>query len=237
MNSIINFDNGHCVDHIAVGVKDTEEGVEWITELTGVKPSLVEPEPDQWYWSAALNLGKNCFLEIIGPNQNHKGFQPIKQMLKDFEVPSLFFWYIGTHNFELAKSIIEKYDFRLERIEDISYKRDDDIIDYKRAIIGRGFNSERPCIIQWNSRPKRLDAVKECSFKSLALSFPNPKNLNDLFSELQIDLQVKEGDAQMILTFDSPKGEIVLKGGGFEFSGLRAIPKMARLYTKYLSGL
>ena len=46
-----------CIDHIAVGVPDTKQGIQWISELTGSTPRIDDPEPNQWYWSAALNLG------------------------------------------------------------------------------------------------------------------------------------------------------------------------------------
>lgn len=236
MEALINQENGHYVDHIALGVRSTEEGAKWLEDLTGVKPYFHAPESGQWYYSAALNLGGNCALEIIGSNPEHQGFQPIKQILKSFDKPKLFFWYLGTKNFEKAQEVIENQGFKFERIQQVDYTREDYSVAYKRAMIGPGFRSEFPNIIQWESRPKNLTIEKGCVFKSLELVSPISDKLNLLFSTVGVDMRAKKGNPSMKLRFDSPKGEVMLEGGGFNFSGFGAMPKMAKLYLNYLVG-
>ncbi|MGB0523418.1 MAG: VOC family protein [Flammeovirgaceae bacterium] len=235
MEKLINIENGHPVDHIAIGVSNTEEGAKHVEELTGVSPYFHPPEPHQWYYSAALNLGGNCALEIIGPNPNHKGFQPIKQLLKSFKNPQLFFWYLGTNHFQKVKDVVESIGFKLERIEHLKYKRNTHETDYKRALIGPGFKSEFPNLIQWNSRPPRLNQHTGCQFKSLEIISTESNKLNSLFEELGIEIRAIQGDSAMSLIIDTPKGAVCFTGGGFKFEGIRAIPKMIKLYIDFLT--
>jgi catechol 2,3-dioxygenase-like lactoylglutathione lyase family enzyme len=234
MESLINNPNGYYVDHIAIAVDDTKKGVEWITELTGVRPTLDDPEPGQFYWSGVLAIGKDSFLEIIGPNPNHKGFHPFKQILKEYKVPKLAFWYVSTNKFDEVQKLVESNGFKIENVVKVAYKRDGNDIDYKRAGIGPGFRSEIPNLIQWNKRSKVFEFKKKCFFKSLELVSPESERLNKLFEILDITMRARNGKPSMKLKIGTPKGELVLEGGGFEFVGIKAIFKMIRLYFKYL---
>ena len=90
---------GTPLDHVALGVPDTERGVAEISRLTGFTPTLTEPEPNQFYWSGALPLGSGRFLEILGPNPAFRGFNPFIEIVKRLDKPRPLFWYVATNDF------------------------------------------------------------------------------------------------------------------------------------------
>lgn len=163
-SSIRNF-GGHQVDHLAIGVNDTKKGLEWLEKLTGAKSYLVEPEPGQWYQSGGLVIGEGVLLEIIGPNPNHNGFHPIKQVLKNYKQPNLMFWYISVKDFDAFENFAKKKKIPLETIQTMDYYRNGKHISYKRSTIGPGFLSDRPNIIQWISRQDRSMEDRSCKFE------------------------------------------------------------------------
>ncbi|MEL6860188.1 MAG: VOC family protein, partial [Pseudomonadota bacterium] len=81
MSNIIRRSHGFQLDHIGLGVSDTQEGVKWVEEQTGAKVDLHDPEPGQFYWSGSLAIGDSSFLEIIGPNPNYKKFHPFAALV------------------------------------------------------------------------------------------------------------------------------------------------------------
>lgn len=228
----------HYVDHIALGVNDTRAGMKYIEDLTGAKAYIPEGQQDQWYRSAALGLGAGCYLEIIGPNPEYKKFHPFKQILKDLTTPKLFFWYLGTHKFKECRAVIEENDFQIEQYNHIQKEIDDQLLDYEIAVIGQnGFESERPCLIQWNHFPKKRKKIEHiCQLKSFSVTSDHD-SLQSLFDVLDVKMKVLKGEPSMHLVIDSPKGEIVLEGGGFTFpNGLQKLIYGISLYGRHLFG-
>jgi len=238
--------NNLYIDHIGLGVSDTEVGVQWIKDLTGVEPKMVNPRSDQYYWSAGLHMGKSCALEIIGPNPKHKGFHPFKEVLKsiDNEKPRLLFWYLGTNKFDKAKKVIEggERKFKMWGIAHNSHKIEeandfDNVVEFTIGMIGPGFRSEIPNLIQWHKRPEKK-MEKKCTVTSFQITSPQSKRINDLFNSLGMSpsFKVEQGQqSNLTMIFDSPKGSITLEGGGLEFPAFpRMLGTMTKLYCSYL---
>lgn len=195
--------------------------MEWIEQLTGCKSCIDEPEPGQWYWSASLRIGRLCFLEILGPNRKFKGLNPLKEMLRDVEKPEPIFWYVSTDDFNAFKIRSEKYNAPFERIERIKFEREGKEVDYTRGVIGPGFISQRPNVIQWQSRPKcwhakhkNIDMQNTCTLKALKLKSPKSKELANLFHSLGIEMEVDHGNSEVTIEIYSPKGTIFITGKG-----------------------
>lgn len=235
MNTLINKKNSFYIDHIALGVNDTQEGIAYIEKLTGVTAKLPDSQHDNWYLSAALNLGNGTFLEIIGPNPNYSGFHPFKQILKELTEPQLVFWYLGTNNFKNTQSVIHANGFKLERYSHISKEIKGEKLDYEIAIIGKGFYSEQPCLIQWNEVPKQHYQQKEvCSIASFHIRCQQAKKLNTLFASLGMSFCVEQGNNQLSLTLNTPKGLVELHGGGIQFQGISSLASLLRLFKNHL---
>ncbi|KWV92020.1 hypothetical protein [Erythrobacter sp. YT30] len=56
---------GTQLDHIALAVSDNVKSVEFVLELTGVEVTLAKRDPKDFYWSAAIPIAEQSFLEII----------------------------------------------------------------------------------------------------------------------------------------------------------------------------
>lgn len=240
MNSLIKKKNDFYIDHIALGVSNTLEGIDYVEQLTGVRAFLPEGHSDNFYLSAAVNLGNGCFLEIIGPNPNHTGFNPFKQILKALPEPRLMFWYIGTHDFGTAKSVINQNGFKLERYNHIKKTKGDQVIDYQIAIIGKGFYSEQPNLIQWNQVPDKVyNNGDACHITDFKINFKNANALKALFEKLGIPqsetqhIQASDKNT-MSLTLDTPKGLVTFTGGGEEFQGISALFKTLKLFIRHI---
>jgi len=236
---LVSYENGHCVDHVAIGVSNTLIGIEWIEELTGCKACIEEPEPGQWYWSASLRIGKLCFLEILGPNPEFQGFNLYKEMLYSIKKPEPLFWYISTHDFDAFKKKSEENDAPLEQIERVKFEREGKKVDYIRGIIGPGFNSQRPNVIQWHSRLKcwrlehdNINTQNNCKLKALKLKSPESKELKTLFNSLGIEMEVANGNSELTFEIYSPKGIVAISGKGLSRKDFNLLT-VVRFSVKY----
>ena len=220
MNSIIRRSHGYQLDHIGLGVPDTKDGVKWVEEKTGAKVDLHDPEPDQFYWSGSLAIGESSFLEIIGPNPNYKKFQPFAALMKTLSDPQLLFWYIAVDDFEAFQTLARKTKAKLERVEAVNVEGGEAAqASYWRGLIGPGFLSERPNVIQWLKRPNReSQKAPECKLTDFRLANPEAAAINVVFAKLGIDVPVSKGASSIGITIDTPNGPWTIENEGIRWT-------------------
>lgn len=210
--------HGFPMDHIALAVSNTEDGVRYVEKLTGVAPVLTQRDPKDFYWSAALEIGEDSFLEVIGPNPDHRGMHPLKSFMAGLKQPTLLFWYIATDDFEAMRYRIEAAGERVKMVVKVDPETSANGADYTRGSIGSGLVTQQPGLIEWRKRSLQPGTDIPCRMTELHLSHPEPSDLNRLFSEIGVDLEVETGPSWIRLVLDTPKGEITLENPGTEIS-------------------
>ncbi|MEL7041572.1 MAG: VOC family protein [Pseudomonadota bacterium] len=220
MTKIIRRSHGFQLDHIGLGVSDTEAGVKWVEAKTGAQVDLYDPEPGQWYWSGSLAIGESSFLEIIGPNPAFKTFQPFAALLKTLSVPRLLFWYIAVEDFAGFQALVRQQKAKLERVEAINIDGGETAqASYWRGYIGPGFMSERPNVIEWIKRPAReSDAAPVCQLTDFRLANPQADAINAVFRKLGIDAELTNGPSSIGVTIDTPNGLWTIENEGINWT-------------------
>ena len=236
VGTVLKRHHGFPIDHIALAARDTQEAVDWLRTKLGAEPFMTEPEPGQWYWSGGLAVGDDSFVELLGPNPAHTGFNPIKQIIKQFDEPQLLFWYVATDDFDAFAARAKKAGAPLERVETIDFEKGTNRVAYTRGILGPGFESPRACVIEWRHRLDHGAADRSVKITDFTLSHPKAASMNGVYRQLGIDVTVQQGPSAMGLTLEGPNGKLVLQNPGQSFSGASALLKMAGLYAGYLAG-
>lgn len=221
--------HGLVVDHIGLGVPNTAAGVAWLEDKVGAKCWMSEAEPGQWYWSGALSIGADSFLEVIGPNPAWPKFQPFRAMLTKLRAPRLLFWYVAVNDFDAYAARAAAAGAPMERVERIGPSAAHGA-DYTRGNLGPGFITQRPNVIEWRSRPPRMDLDRSCRLIDFRLSHPQAPKLRAVFAALDIDVPVIEAPSSIGLTLETPKGRVDLDNPGMDWVGLGALVKIARLW-------
>ncbi len=233
---ILTRSHGLQLDHIALAGRDTEQSLAWLQKKTGAQPFTTEAEPGQWYWSGGLPLGEDSFLEVLGPNPAHRGFHPLKQLILGFDEPQLLFWYVATDDFDALAGRANAAGVPIERVETIDFERHGARVAYKRGIVGPGFLSERPCVIEWRHRAQRDHADHSVRLSGFELSHPLADEMNAVHQVLGIDIAVLRGPSWLSLVLDTPNGIVTLANPGQSFAGLSVFFRMAQLYIRYKLG-
>lgn len=225
---ILTRGHGFPVDHIALAVSNTEDGVRYVEQLTGVAPTLTQRDTNDFYWSAALEIGEDSFLEVIGPNPDHRGIHPLKSFMAGLKQPTLLFWYIATDDFDAMAQRIEAAGETLKMVVTVHPEKSANGSDYTRAAIGSGFVSQRPGLIEWRKRSIEPPSEHACRMTGFSLRHPKPEGLNELFEQIGVDLVVAHGPSSIGITLETPKGEVVIENPGAELSVLGMLSAILR---------
>lgn len=234
MTNIIRRSHGLQLDHVGLGVPNTEAGVKWVEEKTGAKVDLHDPEPGQFYWSGSLAIGEHSFLEIIGPNPDYEKFQPFAALMKTLSDPQLLFWYVAVKDFAAFQALARKAKAKLERVEAVNVEGGDAAqASYWRGLIGPGFLSERPNVIQWLKRPNReSEETPVCKLTDFRLSNPQADKINNVFEKLGIDVPVAKGASSIGVTIDTPNGPWSIENRGVRWTMPGMLVNVAGLWWR-----
>ncbi|MEM6999143.1 MAG: VOC family protein [Pseudomonadota bacterium] len=220
MARILRRSHGQQLDHIGIGVPDTLSGVEKIRTLTGARVDLHDPEPGQWYWSGSFLLARDSYVEIVGPNPEYQGRQPMHTLTSRLSQPTVLFWYVATDDLKDLARAASAAGGVVQHIEWINVEDDDPAYSrYGRAILGPGFIPQKPCLIQWDRQLRqRADngVLAECTLVSLELFHPDASAVNPLLAALNIDARIAEGPSRLRLSLDTPNGRVVFDNPGFD---------------------
>lgn len=230
--SILRRAHGFQLDHIGLGVADTEQGVAWLRGKTGAEVYLQDPDPGQWYWSGALPIAEDSFLEVIGPNPSWSRFQPFRALLKTLDEPTILFWYIAVTSFADFEALARRHRAALERVECVNLdEASTALAAYTRGYVGPGFMTQRPNVIEWVRKPDwLLGKAPECRLSEFRLGHAEADDINRAFRGLGIDVEVARSPSAIGITLECPNGVVTLENAGVEFRGLGMLTSMLRLW-------
>lgn len=220
MPKILRRSHGQQVDHIGISVPDTEAGVAAIKARTGAHVELHDPESGQWYWSGALLIAPDSYVEIVGPNPDFDGTHPMRSLVERLTEPTIMFWYVATDDLQALAVEVAAAGGAVEHMEWVNVEEDNPAFSrYGRAILGPGFIPQKPCLIQWDRQVRRMGehgVETECNLTSLELFHPTAEQANALLERLDIDARLQPGPSRLRLTLQTPNGVVVFDNPGFD---------------------
>jgi hypothetical protein len=219
----------HTVDHLALGTSHLETGMQALEAATGAEGWRAAPEPGAWYQSGALALEGGSFLELIAPAPGYRGFQPLRATLAGLQGLRPLFWYVATDDFGAFAERAREAGAPVERVEHPNRQDDPAHGRYVRGVLGPGFLSQRPCVIEWQRRAARDAPAPRCALAELRLSHPEAAALTAPLAALGIRERVTAGPSALEILLDSPRGRVSFAGPGLDFRGLRGLATFLKL--------
>ena len=200
-------------DHFLLGCSSLEAGIQFMKDKTGIEAVKGGKHPHIGTHNALISLGEKVYLEIIAPDPEAKSLIDSYAFLKEMKTPTLFMWAARTDNMGDLLKRVQEAGYKNSGILPGSRQRADaSVLKWRSLSVETGINSVIPFFIEWDtsSRHPAVDSPKGCSIISFEIEYPEPEKLKAVFTQLQIEVPLKQGiKASLQLKINSPKGTVL----------------------------
>ena len=209
------------LDHLLIGSRTLDQGIEWLEAKTGVRAAIGGPHPGLGTWNALASLGSGQYIEVIAPDPSQPGIPTFYvPRLRDLTEPKIVTWAATAKAAGLAEDFVSLLppDFACAPVRPGSRIRPDGtriawVLAFPKHRDHGTFGGALPFVIEWESaevHPGRT-APAGLILRSMSLAHPNASELAVALKTLGIAEPVVHADRPVIrVEIDGPKGRIVL---------------------------
>lgn len=204
------------IDHIVYAVPNLEKGMENIASLLGVVPKFGGYHTNQGTKNAVLNLGNQCYLEIITTDQNNLKIPPPRWMGVDLiSSPKITRWSLKSKNLNRDSIVIKTQNNLMGTIHGGQRKMNDgNLLTWEMILpLAEPEVEIIPFMTDWqNSDIHPTDSLeKKCQLVELYVSHPTPELIQPTFDELDVNLNISKSEIPSLkIKIQCPNGIIEL---------------------------
>ena len=206
----------YLLDHVILGCKDLDDGIQFVEKRTGVRATPGGVHPDRGMSNALLSLGQRHYLEIMAPDPNAKNVQvwAARQpdVLKGLTNPRLMGWAVHSNDLE---SLAKKFrDSGLQIVDPWPGSRtrpDGSIVSWKSFGLANDRHGLLPFFIEWgkDSVHPSSDAPTGCHLERFAVAAPDTEELSKELRRIEVQAPVEHSQTtQLRLRVTGPKGKL-----------------------------
>lgn len=201
------------LDHILLGSRDLDAGIELVAAHTGVHAEFGGVHPGRGTRNALLSLGELCYLEIIAPDPQQTA-APDLYGLQSLAVPRLIGWAVHPASIEeQARRLTEAGIVFDGPAAGSRIRPDGRVLHWTTLRLKDDRHGLLPFFIAWGagSVHPSADAPKGCRLVRFDAVAPEPDELGRTFARLGIEIRVAKGDRpQLRAAIAGPRGEFSL---------------------------
>jgi catechol 2,3-dioxygenase-like lactoylglutathione lyase family enzyme len=203
------------LDHILLGSRDLQEGINFVERLTGVRATFGGVHPGRGTQNALLSLGERRYLEIIAPDPAQpEGKNPMASGLLSLAEPRLVGWAAHPGSLSEFAEKLRAAGVVFEGPTPGSRKRPNgQLLKWQTISLADIASGLLPFFIEWSqdSVHPSVDAPKGCALRSFAAETPAPEKLAATLNTLSLDLPVEKGEQRRLhAVISGPKGNLEL---------------------------
>lgn len=191
------------IDHLVYATPDLDRGIDTIEKLLGVRATPGGQHPGRGTRNALVALGRELYLEIIGPDpEQPKPAQPRWAGLDDFAAPRLATWVARSNDLEQLVSAARQHGVRLGEVMAGSRRRQDGTpISWRftdpSTVVADGIV---PFFIDWGATPHPAgSAAQGATLVDLRAEHPDAKRVQQILHRLGLDLPVQKGPTPALI--------------------------------------
>ena len=202
------------IDHIVYIVPDLTAAIEWFEDITDIRPVFGGYHTTQGTKNAIVNLGNNCYLELLAADDDNKAIPSPRWMGVDFlEQAQTTRWSLKSDNLPKDSIIVKNYQADMGSIQGGQRKTTTgDTLTWEMIMPLAAPEVEIiPFMTDWqNSSVHPTDSLPEqCQLIDLKFTHPTPGLLRATFHKLSLDSVIEKGlKASIKIRIQCPKGII-----------------------------
>jgi hypothetical protein len=204
------------VDHLVYATPNLQLGIETAEKLFGVKATPGGQHPGLGTRNALIALGPAKYLEIIGPDPEQPRPAGGRRFgIDELKAPHLLTWVAKGKSLDVFAADAKAHGVNLGAVIPGSRKRPDGVVLSWTYTDPGVVVADRlvPYFIDWGASPHpSATAAKGVTLVSLRAEHPDAGRVQAVLKQLGLELTVTKGPKpSLIATFNSPKGQVVLK--------------------------
>jgi hypothetical protein len=205
------------VDHLLLGTRDLEAGIEWVAKRFGVKAEAGGTHPGRGTRNALIAFRRRRYLEIIAPDPAQPP-ETLTRNLRALDEPRLIAWASASVDLgALAKRLQERGQGVTGPLDGSRIRPDGRKLAWRTLAVQASFEQDGtdpiPFFIQWSpesSHPSQ-DSPEGCDLIAFAIEHPNADAVRALLAQAGIDADVGQAKScRLMATLDTRKGRVVL---------------------------
>ena len=205
------------VDHLLLGTRDLEAGIEWVVKRLGVKAGVGGSHPGRGTRNALIAFSQRRYLEIIAPDPEQPPENLVRN-LRTLDEPRLIAWASASDDLgELAKRLQERGQRVTGPLDGARIRPDGRKLAWRTLALEATFEQDGigpiPFFIQWSresSHPSQ-DSPPGCDLIAFAIEHPKADAVRALLGQAGIDAEVRQAKScRLMATLDTPKGRVAL---------------------------
>jgi hypothetical protein len=216
-------------DHLVVGIRSLDEGIDQFERLTGVKPAVGGQHPGRGTENALVSLGPGAYLEILAP-QPKVQLSDTDLRLRNLDRLTIVTWAVAVEDAIAAAAALNLTGFgttpakRGSRVTPAGER-----LEWTVFKLAAGATSVAPFFIQWSESTRHPSGTAPggCVLERLAVREPEPDRLSAVLDALGVTGVTIEGGKARI---EAPEARVEASETRIE-AGIRCATRTAVLTT------
>ena len=205
------------VDHLLLGTRDLDAGIDWVAKRTGVKAVVGGIHPGRGTRNALIAFQGRRYLEIIAPDPAQPPENDPRNLRKLAE-PRLIHWASASNDLAtLAEHLRQRGETVTGPMDGSRARPDGKMLSWRTLALPGVFElngiNPIPFLIQWaaESPHPSLDSSKGCQLVAFEIEHPNTAAVKAALARVDIDAVVHHAEScRLVATLDTPNGRVVL---------------------------
>ena len=200
------------LDHILLGCKDLQTGIDFVERRTGVRAAFGGIHPGRGTQNALLSLGDKHYMEIIAPDPEQPDSKNSMALaLRRLPEPRLVGWAVHPGPLEVFARKLREAGVAFEGPTLGSRKRPDGrLLQWQTLNLKDDSAGLLPFFIEWSAHSPHpsADAPAGLLLNSFDLATPQPEALAKKATLLALEVSIQKGEKQQIrATVAGTRGE------------------------------
>lgn len=204
------------IDHIVYAVPDLEKSVDHLEKLLGVRPLPGGIHSTKGTKNALLNLGNQCYLEILAVDESNSDVKGPRWMGVDLiTTPKITRWSLKSDRMIADQKVLQSYKKELGEIQGGQRKMSSGALIQWEMILPLAAPEVDilPFMTDWSqSSTHPTDKMpQQCTLMAIDFTHPEPEMIEEYFLKMDIESGIVFNQNQSIhITLQTPNGIVAI---------------------------
>ncbi len=203
-------------DHIVYTVPNLEAAIDEFEKLSGMRPVFGGYHTTKGTKNALINLGNDCYLEILAIDEVNTQVKPPRWMGVDLvKIPEITRWSLKSNQLHQDRKILQKYHPEMGVIQGGQRQTaTGDTLTWEMILpLATPLVEVVPFMTDWQHSTihPTHNLPQQCELIELLFTHPHPTTIQEIFSELNIDILIQKAEKATIRAkIKSPNGVFII---------------------------